>query len=57
MTIVSSIVVINRPNGSELKRSIREIHTDHLGGETVFNYNIILNASGNIVDSSLPNGR
>ena len=52
MTIVSSIVVINRPNGSELKRRIREIHTDHLGGETVFNYNIILNASGNIVDGS-----
>ena len=52
MTIVSSIVVINRPNGSELERRIREIHTDHLGGETVFNYNILLNASGNIVDSS-----
>lgn len=51
MSIVSSVIVLNKPNGSELDRRIREIHTDHLGGETVFNYTLLLNLSGNIVDS------
>ena len=51
MTIVTSEVVINRENGSDLNRRIRELHTDHIGGEAVYTYDALFNLSGNIVDS------
>jgi len=38
MTILSSEVIINRPNGSDFNRRIREKHTDHLGGFHVKTY-------------------
>lgn len=41
MGIVSSEVIINRPDGSDFDRRIRELHTDHLGDTHIRTLNYI----------------
>ena len=52
MTIVSSEVVINRPDGSDLYRRIKEVHTAHTGATKEYTYNALFNVSGNIVNTN-----
>ena len=50
MTIESSTVTINRPNGSELKRRIKDVHAPHIGKPKSYNRDVIFNTSGNVVN-------
>ena len=52
MTIVSSEVVINRPDGSDLYRRIKEVHTAHTGATKEYTYNALFNDAGNIVNTN-----
>ena len=52
MTITNSEVTINRNNGSELKRRIKDVHTPHVGKPKPYNRDVTFNASGNVVDSN-----
>ena len=52
MTIESSEVTINRNNGSELKRRIKDVHTTQTAETKSYNRDVLFNASGNVVDSN-----
>ena len=51
MTIESSEVTINRNNGSELKRRIKDVHTTQTAETKSYNRDVLFNASGNVVDN------
>jgi len=48
--IVSSEVTINRNNGSELKRRIKDVHTPHIGKPKPYTRDVLFNLAGNVVD-------
>ena len=53
MAIVSSEVVINRPDGSDLYRRIKEVHTPHTDDKPKeYTYNALFNDAGNIVNTN-----